>query len=155
MSAMKRLLGVLFAVSLTTFSLVTPTASAATDLLPDLRMNKPDGFYIQVASNGERRLRFNTVVGNHGAGPFHVLAKRPDTSTARMSLTQRVSLSDGTARSVVIDPSKSYAFWSGDGHDHWHIDRLQEFTIRKVDANDPGVLGPVLGRGAKIGFCFY
>ena len=154
MSTVKRL-GALFAVLLTTFSLVTPTASAATDLLPDLRMKKPDGFYIQVASNGERRLRFNTVVGNYGAGPFHVLAKRPDTSTARMSLTQRVALSDGRARSVVIEPSKSYAYWGGDGHSHWHIDRLQEFTIRKVDDRDPGLLGPVLGRGAKIGFCFY
>jgi hypothetical protein len=154
MSTVKRLLGVLFAVLLTTFSLVTPTASAATDLLPDLRMQKPSGFVIENAGS-EKRLRFDTVVGNHGSGAFHVRGDRPNTSTAKMSLTQRVQRSDGSVRSVPIPLSESHAFWGGDGHNHWHIYRLQEFTIRKVDPNDPGLLGPVVGRGAKIGFCFF
>ena len=129
-------------------------ASAATDVLPDLRMQKPSGFYIQQTTN-ERRLRFNTVVGNYGAGQFYVAAQRPNTSTAKMSLTQHVKRSDGSSRMIDVPLSKSHAYWGGDGHSHWHIYKLQEFTIRKVDDNNSALLGPVLGRGSKIGFCFY
>ena len=124
---------------------------AAVDQPPDLRMRKPSGFYIQTAGT-ERRLRFTTVVANYGPGVFHVRADRPNTATARMSVVQRVAQDDGSPRTVLTD---SYAFWGGDGHEHWHIDRLQEFTIRRVDDNDSGVTGPIVGRGAKIGFCFY
>ena len=144
---------ILGAVLLSTLALVTP-ANAVTDVLPDLRMRKPIGFYIQQTTN-ERRLRFDTVVGNYGAGQFYVAAQRPNTSTAKMSLTQHVKRSDGSSRMIDVPLSKSHAYWGGDGHSHWHIYKLQEFTIRKVDDNNPALLGPVLGRGAKIGFCFY
>ena len=116
-------------------------------------MLRPSGFYIQTTSSGARLLRFNTVITNNGPGAFDVRATRPNTATERMSLTQRVYRSDGTYRSIAIPLSGSHAFYSGDGHDHWHIYRLQEFTIRKVNAD--GSLGNVAGRGSKTGFCFY
>ena len=129
------------------------TSQAAVERQPDLRMLRPSGFYIQSTSWGARLLRFNTVITNDGPGAFDVRGSRPDTATKRMNLTQRVYRSDGTYRNIAIPLSGSYGFYSGDGHDHWHVYRLQEFTIRRVNAD--GSLGNVAGRGAKTGFCFY
>jgi Lysyl oxidase len=118
--------------------------------LPDLRMLKPSNFYIQTTSTGDKRLRFQTVIWNAGPGKFGVKMARPDTTTKRMTVSQRVYRSDGTWRSVSVPDT--YGFYAGDGHNHWHLYRLQRFTIRAVNAD--GTLGPVLGSGAKTGFCF-
>jgi hypothetical protein len=126
-------------------------ASAATEKLPDLKMKAPSGFYIEQASNGEKRLRFKTVMWNAGAGKFGVRMMRPDTSTPTMTVAQRVYRTDGTFRTVNVPDT--YGFYAGDGHDHWHVFKLQEFTIRKVNAD--GTTDSVIqGRGAKTGFCF-
>jgi hypothetical protein len=126
-------------------------ASAATEKLPDLKMKAPSGFYIEQASNGEKRLRFKTVMWNAGAGKFGVRMMRPDTSTPTMTVAQRVYRTDGTFRTVNVPDT--HGFYAGDGHDHWHVFKLQEFTIRKVNAD--GTTDSVIqGRGAKTGFCF-
>ena len=121
-------------------------ASAATEKLPDLKMKAPSGFYIEQASNAEKRLRFKTVMWNAGAGKFGVRMMRPDTSTPTMTVAQRVYRTDGTFRTVNVPDT--YGFYAGDGHDHWHVFKLQEFTIRKVNAD--GTTDSVIqGRGAK------
>ena len=125
-------------------------ASAAIEQKPDLKMRPPSNFYIQNTTT-EKRLRFQTIIWNAGAGRFDVRLNRPDTATQRMSVKQRVYRSDGTYRS--IDVPDSYGFYAGDGHDHWHVFKLQEFTIRPLNADRTS--GPIAGRGAKTGFCFY
>jgi Lysyl oxidase len=128
-------------------------ADTAAERLPDLRMKKLSGFYIQKTSSGDKRLRFNTIVVNSGAGKFELRGSRPSTSTSRMSITQRIYKSDGTtSRNVAIDPSDTWMFYAGDGHNHWHVYRLQRFTLRPVKN---GVVGDIVGRAAKTGFCFY
>jgi hypothetical protein len=69
-----------------------------------------------------------------------------------MSLKQRIYRSDGTYRSISIPTTDSWAFYAGDGHAHWHVYKLQHFTIRPAYAD--GTYGGVVGRGAKTGFCF-
>ncbi len=145
---MKTLIGAILAALLAMTAL---PASAATEKLPDLKMKAPSGFYIEQASNGERRLRFKTVMWNAGAGKFGVRMMRPDTSTPTMTVAQRVYRTDGTFRTVNVPDT--YGFYAGDGHDHWHVFKLQEFTIRQVNAD--GTTDSVIqGRGAKTGFCF-
>lgn len=40
-------------------------------------------------------------------------------------------------------------YYSGDGHDHWHVRNLERFTLQRLDN------GVKVGTGAKHGFCFY
>jgi Lysyl oxidase len=127
--------------------------AAATEQLPDLRMRKLSSFYIQQASNGEKRLRFTTVIVNAGPGRFELHGYRPDTSTARMNIRQRIYNTSGTYRRIEIPRSSTYMFYAGDGHSHWHVYRLQRFEIRPLDAS--GNEGELKGTGAKTGFCFF
>ncbi len=140
-----------FAVLLVTAA--PPAGAAAAEILPDLRMQSLRNFYIQNSTSGERRLRFTTIIVNSGPGRFEARGYRPDTTTARMKVTQRIYNSDGTiSRNIAIDPAKTYMEWADDGHNHWHVKRLQKFTLRPI-VN--GQLGEVVGRGAKTGFCFW
>jgi hypothetical protein len=116
-------------------------------------MNKLSSFYIERASNGERRLRFTTVIVNAGPGRFELRGSRPDTTTARMSIRQRISNTSGTYRTIDIPRSSTYMFYAGDGHNHWHVYKLQRFHIYPLDAN--GNEGDLKGIGAKTGFCFF
>jgi Lysyl oxidase len=130
--------------------LVAP-AHAATEVLPDLRSRGLTDFRIEVASNGDKRLRFTTQIANLGPGPFEVYAKRPTTNTANMAVFQRVHNTAGGYRSIAV--SGTHAYYAGDGHDHWHIYKLQELEIRKLKAD--GTEGSKAGSGAKLGFCFW
>ena len=108
-------------------------------------------FRIEVTSTGEKRLRFTTQIANLGPGVFEVYAKRPNTDTANMTVFQRVHDTAGGYRSILV--TGTHAFYSGDGHNHWHIFKLQEFEIRNLNAD--GTEGSIAGSGAKTGFCFY
>jgi hypothetical protein len=143
-------LGVALVLGLTGFTVSAPAHSVSVERLPDLRMLKPSNFTIQNTGT-EKRLRFQTVIHNAGTGKFGVQLRRPDTSTKRMTVRQRIYRADGTWRNV--DVPGTHGFYAGDGHDHWHVYRLQQFTIRRVNAD--GSLGPVLAGGAKTGFCFF
>jgi len=143
-------LGAALVLGLTGFAVSTPAHAASAERLPDLKMLKPSNFYIQNTGT-EKRLRFQTIIHNAGVGKFDVRMSRPDTSTTRMTVKQRIYRADGTYRS--IDVPKTYGFYAGDGHNHWHLHRLQRFTIRPVKAD--GSLGSVRGLGAKTGFCFF
>ena len=149
---MKRLasFGAALVLALTGLAVSTPAHSVSVERLPDLKMRKPSNFYIQNTGT-EKRLRFTTVIYNAGTGKFDVRMSRPSTSTTRMTVKQRIYRSDGTYRS--IDVPNTYGFYAGDGHNHWHLYRLQRFTIRPVKAD--GSLASVVGRGAKTGFCFF
>jgi hypothetical protein len=152
----KRMLRVLAAIVAALVGLTVNVYSAravATEQLPDLRMSKLSSFYIERASNGEKRLRFTTVIVNAGPGRFELRGKRPDTSTARMNISQRIYNTSGTYRSIDIPRSSTHMFYAGDGHNHWHVYRLQRFEIRRLDA--AGSVAELKGTGAKTGFCFF
>jgi Lysyl oxidase len=142
-----------FSVTLIGLTVNINDAEAATDRLPDLRMSPLHNFYIQKASNGEKRLRFTTRIANAGPGRFELRGYRPNTSTARMNITQRIYNTSGTYRKIEIPQSSTYMFYAGDGHNHWHVHKLQRFEIRPLDAN--GNEGDLKGTGAKTGFCFW
>lgn len=130
--------------------LIAPPASVAldgTELLPDLGMLAPKDFSIQSRPRGARWLRFDSVIVNVGPGVFEAEGRGPRVDDTLDEVVQLVETAGG-GRSEV--PSAATMFFAGDGHNHWHVRDLQEFTI--ASTNDRA---KVLRRGAKSGFCFW
>ncbi len=136
----------LVAVQFFTVGDAAEAAAPPTDRLPDLAMGRPTELRL-VKSNGKRRLRFTGVIVNVGAGPFETRAYRKSLKTKTMVVRQRIYDSAGGHRTVVTPAIVKYA---GDGHDHWHVQRVAGYELF-ADTGD----GPALRRGAKVGFCFF
>lgn len=121
-------------------------AGAATDRLPDLRMRKLTGLRISTTSSGRRLLRFSTIIVNTGAGRFALRGSRPNTSTKLMTVRQRIYNSDGNYYTI---PTDAVMYFAGDGHTHWHVRDLEEYSLSRLDN------GQRVATGAKHGFCFF
>jgi Lysyl oxidase len=120
-------------------------AGAATDVLPDLGMARVQDLAIQNTSDGRKLLRFDSIVVNVGAGAFEVRGRRPDT-TSEMTVRQRIYNDAGGYR---MRSTTAQMYFAGDGHTHWHLRDLEEYTLERLDN------GALVGTGAKHGFCFY
>jgi hypothetical protein len=122
-------------------------AAAVSAQLPDLRMATLTTIRVDTSTSpGHRLLRYTAEIVNVGAGPFEARGKRPDTSTAHLSITQRVYNDDGTFNRVPIP--QTYMFWAGDGHNHFHLNDLEDGVLTRLD--DGGAVGAL----AKHGFHF-
>jgi Lysyl oxidase len=119
---------------------------APTDRAPDLRMARLADISIEGTPDGRRLLRFSTVIVNVGAGAFEVHGSRSSTGATTMSVRQRVFDDAGGARDV---GTAATMYYSGDGHNHWHVRDLQTYTLARLDN------GRSVGTGAKHGFCFW
>lgn len=117
-------------------------------ILPDLGMLAPKDFSVQQRPRGVRWLRFDTVVVNVGPGVFEVEGSGAPPGDGTLPVVTQL-VDDGSATRVRIDTPASM-FHAGDGHDHWHVADLQEWTIARWDSQ-----ASVLARGAKTGFCFW
>jgi len=143
-------LTLLLAAAVLVTGLAAPSASVAldgTEVLPDLGMLPPKDFSVQSRPRGVRWLRFDSVVVNRGPGAFEVEGRGPAAADGTLGVTQLVQTANG-GRAEVASPARM--FFAGDGHDHWHVRDLQDWTIART--SDPG---NVLNRGAKTGFCFW
>lgn len=116
--------------------------AAATDQLPDLGMARLADFRIEVTSSGRKLLRFSSTMTNRGAGPFTLRAQRSSTSSA-WAVRQVIRNSAGGSRSVATGATMKYG---GDGHGHWHINRMVDVDLWNSSRRIAG---------AKIGFCFF
>ena len=117
-------------------------------LLPDLVMLPPKDFSIQKRPKGGRWLRFDTVIANIGPGKFEVYGYQDaGDPPGTLSVVQRVA--GGPAGPEWSDhPTSAIMTFAGDGHDHWHVVGLQQWTLTNDTAD-------VLRRGVKTGFCFW
>jgi len=122
-----------------------------TDLLPDLGMAQLTDIQIQNTGT-QKQLRFSTTIVNVGSGQFEVTGRRPDTNTTEMTTTQRIfdSVGDYRDRSTTAT-----LFYSGDGHDHWHVKDLEDYELFQLDASGNVVEPAVVEEGSKMGFCFF
>ena len=120
-------------------------AAAASDKLPDLGMAKLKHLNI-VNRDGRRLLVFSTIIVNIGTGPFEVYGNRPDTTTTTMSATQRIYDDAGGYRDVLTPSVMRY---SGDGHDHWHLQELETYELIRLNDRMK------VATGTKIGYCFF
>lgn len=116
-------------------------------LLPDLVMLPPTDFTIQQRPRGARWLRFSTVIVNLGPGVFQAYGFDADGASVgdELAVVQQIQEPGG---GFSEHPTTATMFYSGDGHDHWHVRNLQEWTLQNLNAQ-------VLARGAKTGFCFW
>jgi hypothetical protein len=121
------------------------------DLLPDLGMAQLADIQIQNTGT-QKQLRFGTTIVNIGAGRFEVAGRRPDSNTTDMTTTQRIydSVGDYRDRSTAAT-----IFYSGDGHDHWHVKDLEDYDLFQLDAGGNVVEPAVVEQGNKVGFCFF
>jgi hypothetical protein len=120
-------------------------AYAATDSLPDLGMLHPKNLKIENTSDGRKLLRFDSVIVNVGAGPFELHGQRA-AGASTMTTQQRIFDDAGGYRDV---PTAAIMYFGGDGHNHWHVQDLENFELKRLDN------GTKVGTGAKHGFCFY
>lgn len=118
---------------------------AATDRLPDLRMAPLRDFRI-VTEGGRRLLRFTAIMVNAGPGHFETRGSRSSTSTTHMAVSQAISNTSGGSRTV---PTNAVAHYSGDGHDHWHVQNMMDYTVWPTSG------ASTFARGEKVGFCFF
>lgn len=123
-----------------------PGPAKAADLLPDLAMARLKTIHTEDTADGRRLLRFTTTIVNIGSGAFEVRGGRPDSSTTVMPVTQRIYNDTG---SFVDRPTAATMQYSGDGHTHWHVQKLQTYELIRQDS------GSKVGTGAKTGFCFF
>jgi len=114
---------------------------AAIDRLPDMQMARLTDFRIQT-SNGRRLLRFSAMMTNLGSGPLVVSSTRASTSSP-WRVDQVINDTAGGSRRV---PTAATMMYGGDGHGHWHVERMVDTDLWTTGRN---------GKGAKIGFCFF
>jgi hypothetical protein len=126
---------------------VATAAAVVQDRLPDLRVARLRDFTIRTASNGHRLLRFTTILTNTGKGPFELRGSRSSTSKTFMPVYQRIYTTAGTNWRFLTQTTMRY---SGDGHNHWHAQRIATYALRPVADQKA-----VPRRGAKTGFCFF
>ena len=117
-------------------------------VLPDLVMLAPKDFSTQKRPKGVRWLRFDTVIANIGPGAFDVYGyQHPDDTPGILRVVQRVQGAAGMPAWSEHATSATMSY-SGDGHDHHHVNGLQAWTLTN-DRNER------VGSGAKTGFCFW
>jgi hypothetical protein len=117
---------------------------AGTEAIPDLAMAPITDVQIQFV-NGRRMLRFTGMMVNIGKGHFELSGYRESTSDPML---MRQVIYETSSRSSPISrriPTDAVAEFSGDGHDHWHVQEMMRYDLWGGDQ---------LLRGAKIGFCF-
>jgi hypothetical protein len=115
--------------------------------LPDLAVLAPRDFRIVVRDSGKRLLRFTTIIVNIGDGPFQLSGYDDDGFAAKkdiLSVNQQILEPDGT---FSRHRTNATMFWSGDGHNHWHVTDLQVAKLQNLEDED-------VGSSKKVGFCF-
>lgn len=130
-------------------------ATAATDLLPDLQMSQVYNVQIERTGAGRKRLRFGTIVWNVGNGPLEVRAGDRVDRTMH-DVTQWIRTRGGGGYGY--KPPGATAFYSGDGHDHWHIQSfvvISLFPAPGTAVAEATLAGPTFSQRSlrKIGFC--
>jgi hypothetical protein len=116
------------------------------DLVPDLVMAKPYGWYLEERPSGKTWLRFGTIAWNVGDGPLEIRARRLDPGDDTMVVRQRIYDSAGGRRS---HQTTSLMIYEGnDGHTHWHLRRFIDIDLYKANQPKPEVLG-----ARKLGYC--
>lgn len=121
-----------------------PVATGGGGALPDLAMSPLGDFRIEWV-NGRRLLRFTAMMVNVGDGNFEVYGSRLTTADP-MEVEQIVRETANPGSDVVQRiPTNAEGKWSGDGHNHWHVQEMMRYDLW----GNSGTL-----RGAKTGFCF-
>lgn len=117
-------------------------------LLPDLAPEPPVD--LRTRAEGDRvTVRFSSTLVNVGDGDFVLRATR---SGGEWVVKQEIWYSEGGTELITTD---ARMVWGGDGHDHWHIERVASYTLYRLDEDGEVIEDDIALPDAKVGFCFY
>jgi len=143
----RRLFGSILSIALVGGSLIAPVPVSANHgadaLLPDIGMAPLADFSVQKRPKGERWLRFSATIVNVGAGPFQAFGHT--NVGGELSVDQQFRTSSG---GIVSHPTNARMYFSGDGHNHWHVRDLEQYVLESQN-------GATRLYGEKHGFCFW
>lgn len=119
-----------------------------TPVLPDLVPEPPIDLRVTM-EEGRTTIRFSSTLVNVGDGDFVLRAER---KLGVWVVHQELWYSDSGADLIRTDAD---VVWGGDGHDHWHIRRVANYTLVPLDTVGNPVEGATALPDGKIGFCFF
>lgn len=111
--------------------------------LPDLAVAPLEDFTLEARADGRRLLRFSATIVNLGEAPLEIIGRRTGALSPVMRVTQLVA-EEGARRERPISATMTY---SGDGHDHWHVDNVMQYDLWSSDGE--------YRASHKTGFCFW
>jgi hypothetical protein len=118
--------------------------------LPDLAPAPPQDVQLRYQHN-RWNLRFSSILVNIGKGPFVLRAARDD-DTDPWHVEQDVPYSTSGAKAT---PVGAKVVWGGDGHNHWHIQRVAKTWLVPLGADGQPTSRSRRLIDAKVGFCFF
>lgn len=121
-------------------------SSQSQGLLPDMRTVVPKHLGIQNAQQREI-LRFSNGIANTGAGEWRMRPEFPlGTTHETQDAIQEIRDADGN----IVDEKTVSQFQFHEQHNHWHIDAVALFEVRKESPTKGSVVG---GNSIKTTFC--
>jgi hypothetical protein len=123
-------------------------------LRPNLQSLPPEDLLIEL-TDGERRLRFTSIIANSGLGPIETnpngLLPCPEGQRHASQVLYRDVDGDGTyERSVDTDTLSRPAgcMLDHEGHEHWHFDAAARYTLTAPGSDEPVAVAE------KVSFCW-
>ena len=117
-----------------------PDPPVGSPVLPDLVPSPPQALHLR-RQNGRWSMAFDSILVNVGDGEFRLRAKRED--GGRWHVEQDVPYSTSGADPV---PLRATLVWGGDGHDHWHVERVATNRLVRLDDDGRPIPGEKLDR---------
>ena len=129
-------------------SVKPPGPPVGKPMLPDIAPAPPLGPKLSL-EKGRWLLRFSSLLVNNGAGDFVLRATR---IVGDWEVDQDVQYSESGAK---VYRTPAMLVWGGDGHNHWHVERIAINRLLPLDAHGSVRAGSKGWPDAKVGFCFY
>ena len=118
-------------------------------ILPDLVPEAPDTLHTRRDAQGNWTMRFSSTIVNVGDGDFIL---HGDRTGDQWAVEQQIAYTDSGSELV---PTAATMVFGGDGHDHWHVERVATYRLEAVDVSGVPLAGAEGRADTKVGFCFY
>jgi hypothetical protein len=118
-------------------------------VLPDLVPEPPDTLHTMRDNQGVWTMRFTSTIVNVGDGDFIL---HGDRTGDQWSVEQQIAYSHSGSELV---PTEATMVFAGDGHDHWHVERVATYRLERADGSGVPIAGAEGRADTKVGFCFY
>jgi hypothetical protein len=118
-------------------------------VLPDLVPEPPDALHTLKDDQGVWTMRFSSIIVNQGDGDFIL---HGDRAGDQWTVQQQIGYSHSGSEFV---PTPATMVFAGDGHEHWHVERVATYRLEREDGTGVPIVGAEGRADTKVGFCFY
>lgn len=130
---------------------------APDDLLPDLKVERPDELYV-AKNRKETRLRVSNTISNTGTGPLEIEGDGASCDEGDGKRTIQRIFKDDPSHTASIGffirgadqastPVQAGCSRYHENHDHWHFDNFARYTLYSERTGNP------IGSSRKVSFC--